>query len=537
MLPDKCTTIEENKRLSDSIIWKMVQQFYDRASLTAWNEVPFYPTSSTYIAETYAELILAFLRDYYRHLQFDDPLYIVEMGAGTGCFSFYLLRELQKKIGYFRNLKRLRLRYIMTDGGQHVVHSWSKIDKLRPFVDEGVLSFGLFRPDEDMQIVSPPQATAGGQPAVLLSNGQSTNPVIAIANYFFDSLKQDAYQIQDRSLKEVRHSFFCAGPYAESQVDFNRWHRTESYEPVSVDYYDDPQLNRILKKYCKRFDNASFLFPLGAFNCVRNLRNISNDNLLLLSADTGVTDESRLEGRHEQPFSVQGSGGTFAYRVNYDALRKLFEELGGTSLNTQDNSLSVCTAANYLLKYRDVALEESRYYFRERVDKQNPANYLFFLQDLFERVELAGSKESLRACLGYIQLCNFDPHAFCVVAPIILFALEAITPSLEVQLLTVVKRVQDNFYSIQQRCDVFYWAARLYSGLGRMSQARQSFADSLAVFGESSASLYYLADCYEQQQAYAAALDHYQQALRLEPDCKDTQAAIERVSAYMINAR
>lgn len=83
--------VDQEKRLSESIIWRMLENFYDTASISAWNQIPFYPTSNPFIAEAYAELIVSFLKDYRAHFDRNEPVYIIEMASGSGCFSFYLL--------------------------------------------------------------------------------------------------------------------------------------------------------------------------------------------------------------------------------------------------------------------------------------------------------------------------------------------------------------------------------------------------------------------------------------------------------------
>ena len=537
--------LEENMRLSESKIWTLLEQYYDNASISAWNEIPFYPTSNPFIAETYAELIWSFLRDYFSKLDLSKPVYIIEMAAGSGCFSFYLLKELVRQRECFSALKQIDLRYVMADFTVNNVRSWMANEKLRTFAETGLLHFGLFRPETDKVVrkCALTQVEIEGADSldltvstdeILLERGMSGNPVIAIANYFFDSIKQDAFQIHDGALKEVRQTFhYVPNPKEPEILKFDDLIKSESCADASYDYYSDERLNGVLKSYKEQYKEASILFPVGAFNCISNLLELSDNSLLLISSDKGFADPAYIEGLREQPFLPHH--GVFSYSVNYDAIDRYFSALGGKTLVTSDDNLSVATSVSVLVKdQQDTKLENFNHSFGERVDRHNACNYLYFLQDLLTEVEAAKSDkplEILRACMGYIQLCNFDPVVFCLAAPLIYMSLEGINVLQERRLLEIIDAVRDNFYSVQQQYDVFYWIGRILYGLNRIDPALSAFSDSLLTFGSSSSSTYYIAACYEVKKDLVAALRYYDATLELEPTCKYTQDAIKRIKA------
>lgn len=519
--------LEQNKRLSDSMIWKMLEDFYDKASISAWNQIPFYPTSNPFIAETYAEMILAFLKDYAEHLDQSEPLYVLELACGSGCFSFYLLKELSKKLSYFSSLSKIQLKYVMTDFTENNVRSWESNPKLQPFIGSGLLEFAVFRPETDTKINLRLSARE-------LAPGSLNNPLITIANYFFDSIRQDAFQIQSGQLMEAQHSF-----YQNTEIDngstslsFSQLQKSENYVNANVDYYPDPELNEILRQYLSEYKDASILFPIGAFQCLRNISRLSKGKMVLLSSDKGFTDKAYMQGRHEQAFIAHH--GIFSYSVNYDAIRRYCENRGGLSLCTTDDNLSVATTANFMVPRDQCRLEESTFYFQEKVSKQNISNYLYFLQDFIVQVDSSKKNEILRASLAYIQLCNFDPIAYCLTARLMQGALETSSTTQQERLLQVIiPHVRDNFYSLQQQFDVFYWIGRTYYGLNYILEAMQAFKESIAVFGQTSSSLYYLAACHEIRQELDKALQLYKETLQLEPNCQYTLAGIDRVSKQL----
>ena len=93
--------IEKNRRLADSILWKLQREYFERQGIEAWRQgtVPHYITSNPFIAGAYARLVSGFLRDCTsgtRCLATGQPVYIVEIGAGSGRFAYHFLKNFRK---------------------------------------------------------------------------------------------------------------------------------------------------------------------------------------------------------------------------------------------------------------------------------------------------------------------------------------------------------------------------------------------------------------------------------------------------------
>src|SRR5438552_1768823 len=90
--------IEQHKRFSQSALWRMQREYFDKEGINAWaNQVPFYITSNPFIATCYAKLVLAFIRDWTKkHPDAKNhPFYLMELGTGSGRFSYYVVKTLQ----------------------------------------------------------------------------------------------------------------------------------------------------------------------------------------------------------------------------------------------------------------------------------------------------------------------------------------------------------------------------------------------------------------------------------------------------------
>jgi hypothetical protein len=93
--PAKQEILESEMRLSECLLWRLQEQYFQESGIAAWKEVPFHITSNPFIARVYAEVIVAFLLDYGSHLDPSEPVHILELGGGTGVFAFYFMKELQ----------------------------------------------------------------------------------------------------------------------------------------------------------------------------------------------------------------------------------------------------------------------------------------------------------------------------------------------------------------------------------------------------------------------------------------------------------
>ena len=57
--------LEQGKRFSQSIMWKLTRDFYEQRGISAWDSgiVPSYVTSNPFIAQSYAQVVWQYVRD------------------------------------------------------------------------------------------------------------------------------------------------------------------------------------------------------------------------------------------------------------------------------------------------------------------------------------------------------------------------------------------------------------------------------------------------------------------------------------------
>ncbi len=509
--------LDDAKRLSECSIWPMLAQLYQNAPpRSLWEGVPSHITTSAFFAEVYADLLLAFIRDYLLHLDLNEPLYIVELGSGSGCFSFYLLNELFRKMEYFPALERVKVRYVMSDFTANTLADCREHENFTPFRDSGSLSFAVFKPEEESEII-----TYGG---TRLASDTVKNPVVIIANYVLDSMRHDGFRLDSGQLQEVRHTFYRKQDGRPE--NFDQLEKVESYAEVRGDYYDDDALDSILHFYQKRFKNATIVFPIGALRMLRNFQVMSNNNMVLLSSDRGFTRADYVEGLWEMRFQSEHS--FFSYPVNYHAIRKFFEFYGGSSCFSSGESLFVHTQMSCLLEHQ-CRMEQTRYTFGEVVERKNPINYLYNWQEYFGRKPARTANETLMALIGLIRTCCNDPIVLCHFAQKICNALSGIQPHVRADLLEMLIMVEDNFFYVRKKYDSLYWIGKLRFEVKEFEGAIAALRKSIKHFGETYESLNCLASCYEVKSDFESALENYKLCLKHCPDSELALESVERV--------
>ncbi len=364
----KIEVLESDVRLSQSLLWRLQEDYFATHGIEAWNAVPFHATSSAFVCETYADMVVAFLLDYAPQLDPAAPLWLIELGAGTGCFGWRVLRALRERTGSFRALADLDLRYVMTDFTPTIVDSWRQNPSLKPLLDDGILDLALLRPEE-----------ASSCDLLLSRRTISTrdfrNPAIVFANYLFDTLRHDAFRVDRGMLYEVRYRFFRTAPAGGEHLplSLDQVKSEGSLVPVRPEpYYDEPHWNGILARYRTEMSEANVIMPLGGLETVRQLRRLTGDNLALFVLDKGYAKASMMAGGSTQEYAVHGSA---SFMVNFDAIGDYVERAGGEVLRDGCNAVDLTCTMNAILPNRP-ALEHSRHFFEHTLRRKDPFNAL-----------------------------------------------------------------------------------------------------------------------------------------------------------------
>ena len=108
--------LEGFRTFSDSSIWALNRHYYDALGPAAWrpDRIPQQGTSNPSMANAYARVLYGCLRDLAAKGESTEPMWILEIGAGSGRLAFYLLQDLCALVDE-GGFECVDFRYVMSD--------------------------------------------------------------------------------------------------------------------------------------------------------------------------------------------------------------------------------------------------------------------------------------------------------------------------------------------------------------------------------------------------------------------------------------
>jgi tetratricopeptide (TPR) repeat protein len=503
--------LEQDVPLSQSLIWQRQRDFYAERALKAWTEdlVPNYITNNPFIAEIYADVIAAFLADC-MPLSPENPLRIVELGAGTGKFSFLFLRKLTALLRE-RNIPQELVRYWMTDCSEQFIAAWRANACLAEFLQAEMLEFEVFRVGEE-----------NWSGTSRLCSDQ-TGPLVVIANYVFDSLPQDAFIISNGEIAEALVT--TSEPLEERAVpSFGKWQLSFKNAAVSFQRYADASWNQILEHYRVRLSAATILFPAAALGALQQLQQFSDGRMLVLAADKGFAYEDEL-------FLIQGpprlefhSGRCFSQTVNFDAIAKYFAAAGGEAL-LSDRHFSTLNICAFLHSTPRDNFGATRAAYRQAQARIAPDDVFTLLAWLHPHME----EMTVPQILAMLRLTRWDPLALMRVFPVLVRQLRSVVGERN-DLRQAVLRTWDNHFPLTPadnalafNCGVILFELRFHD------EAYAMFRKSQQLFGPSAATSYNLGLCCVELGRFHEALELMREACSLDQNFEPARASLSKL--------
>lgn len=512
--------LERDQPFSQSMLWGLGRGFYEKTGPSAWASgvVPYYITSNPFIAHAYAQLVLAYLSDCLSagggQVDPAQPIYLVELAAGHGKFSFFFLQELQE-LKAASPLRDLDIRYVMADLAQSNLAAWDAQPLFEPFRACGLLDSALF----DLEHPGELRLRSSG---TVLRPGELRNPLIVFANYIFDTVVNDLFRIEGGKVQEGLVSLRCpAGESLDltSPALLSQLAADYSYRPLdSAPYPHEPILGALLEEYRGALADTDLLIPSAALRCVRWLSGLSNGRLLLVASDKGFTHLDEMffsRGDHVQYH------GSFSCMVNFHAIGRFVAQLGGTALLGSKRHLSLKTAA-FVLGLPEARLPVTRHAFTEHAERLGPCDYY----RLISSHRTAGA--SIEPILALLYLSRFDPDVFCQQSGALVQLAGSLSGPLRDELLSIMKRIRARHYPIG--CDLPFELSRVYLALGRPREALRCCQDSLRIYGEHAITWCNAGICHACNEEPEEALRCLRRALDLEPDHATARAWLARLA-------
>jgi tetratricopeptide (TPR) repeat protein len=511
--------LESNVPLSGSLIWRRQRDFYVQRGLGAWtaDRVPQFITNNPFIAEIYASLIFHFLCDCLEQdpqqaelISPQNPLHILELGAGTGKFAYLFLRHLAPLLRA-KGLPLETVRYCMTDCAESVLEPWRANSYLAEFAECGVLEFALF--------------DTGKEVKGLFASGPAARPLVLIANYVFDSLPQDAFVIQDGTILESLVTTTAPDQAdrdnaAPSQAPLQKLQLSHQNTAISLERYPDATWNQILEQYRSRLPGATVLFPCAALKTIAELAGLSDGRILVLAADKGYAHEDALALSQGPPAFEWHTPDCFSLMVNMDAIGKCFQATGGAAF-MPDKHFSGLNICGFLRGLPGEQFPGAIRAYREAQAAFGPDDLFTLLAWLNAHME----EMSVAQILAALRLTRWDPVALMRLFPILGPQLRSVVAE-RTDLREAVLKTWANHYPVSQDENVLaFHCGVILLELRFFADAMAMFQTSQKIFGPSAATSYNLGLCAQGLGRSSEALACMAQACELDPKFEPARIA------------
>lgn len=516
--PNKPTTIiESNKRLSESILWQWQRHYFSRTGITAWssNTVPHYITNNRYIAGAYAAIVTGWIRDMYSSLDQSQPLYIVELGAGSGRLAYHFLTiffDLLKTLPF----RDLPITYVMTDFTEASLNFWLAHPQLTQYVTSGQLDFALFDAEHDEVLYLINQG-------IELSSDTVTNPMVFIANYFFDGLTQDAFWIDDDGFHEALITLTVDDDVSDSDDPalLKQVKDSYSHREATTDYYADPNFNAVLADYEAALNESYVLFPIGSLTCIQLLLDICGGNAMLIAGDKGYHHGAELIEREEPALTEHGS---FSMMVNFNAIGRYTRFKGGKFLSTsyRHARLDICVS---LFGDHAQNAPETQYAYQREIVHRNPDD--FFIIKQFVDSKYGNLK--LEDIIAMIRLSGWDSTVFKNYLPVMQSQLDNIIATERAEVYRCLDQVWKGYYFIGEETDLPFMLSTVLYEIELFQQAIEFLGYSLEMHGDDANTYCNLAMCHFQLDQFETALEFVNQSLELNPTVESAQALKQQI--------
>lgn len=509
--------VEQAKRFSESMLWKLQREYFDKEGINAWvNQVPFYITSNPFIAACYAQVVASFIRDWVnKHPDAKNhPFYLLELGTGSGRFSFYVIKKLKELLDS-QNMSDIKICYVMSDFTKHNIKYYETHPALKPYLDEGIIDFAIYDMETDKPITLLRQNKRLG-PDVLV------NPLSVFANYIFDTVSHDSFAVHEGRLYELLVTLSTEENNIDGArpVDMEKVTVDHSVHEAKANYYNDPTLDSILAEYKTSLKETSFLIPTGAIRAIRLLKKLANDKLLIISTDKGYSTLESLDHLGHPSIAFHGS---FSMMVNFHAIAHFMKNNGGDYfLQTSRKGIktSVFTSG---FKLSD--LPETAHSIKERIEEFSPSDYF----TLHRRISDTFQDCDIDTLASHMALAMWDPHIYLRLSGRIASLLSEADSDTVAFYAHNMPKIAANYYHMPSSECVLFEIAVFYHAIRHYEDALKYYLQAFEFVGEKFGLIYNIALCRHLLKDNTGALRDFKRALELDPESNDAQEWISFV--------
>lgn len=485
-MENKKHKIESNKSFSKSLVWNLNKSYYQSAGLDAWTTdgVPHQLTSNAMVGKTYAFLIFAYLKDLCTQGFTDKTIYILEMGAGHGRLAYHIMIHLKRLISSSK-LNIPPYCYIISDIAESNLQFFSTHRQFQPFIEEGIMDICYF----DGTLSTSLSLRHSDK---TIAPGSLDQPLIAIGNYFFDSLPNDLFKVDSPKIEEMHVSL-------SSSKDPKQMNEHALLKNIELEFsayslesgkYPEPKLNALLENYRKKLHHTHVYLPTAGFYCIENLKKLSRSGLMIIALDKGYHKMHELENAGDPEIIKHAS---FSIWVNFHALDQLFKDKGSSSFFPKTSPESVYLACFNYSKSGVYPSELSASY-SQLVEDFGPSDFNILKKFSYQYI----NSMSIFDIISMLRLSAYDSEYFQNLLPRIKQVYKEITVNERNSLVETLMQIWKAYFNIGEDFDVAFEIAGILYDLGTYENALELFTYSNKFHGPK-ADVYYnmILCCYQ----------------------------------------
>ena len=554
---------------SDNMLWELQKNFYKDVGEEAWTQgiVPSFVSSNAFIAKCYAKVIVEFANEWFsqsvsgvegvREPDFEEPIYILEIGSGSGKLAYLLMNQIMKLCQFFpkkhKDPQGVPFRIVVSDVARRNLEYWFRHSKLKPLFDQGLLEAALV----DGESLGDEITLSSGK---VLSKATLKNPVICIANYVFNTLSHDALQVQPDGVYvasvqtkstaaarlNINNEMVDSKPFEIIQGMSTEWEFKKVdldlvKDANSIENRDNPEYDRKVNenglygqdallnslphqyfdlitgiyptdkiRHLNTAEDATILIPIGGLKLLQNLTKICHDAnvpVLSLVGDKGYNSFNDMAGLRNPHIAKHGS---ISFMVNFHALSLYATKSGGFMLQSNNaDGFKCCLIGSNKLSVRNIPM--TCLAFNEWANGFNPESF-----STLQRCDRDESvSPGLKHAIAMVRLASNDADVFHKFKSTVIDKVGALKTSESVRkdLRKTLRGVLENYYPLQPKRDVNFEVARVYMGLKDYRTSIRLFDASTEHCGEHHVTYHNQGICFFYLEDYENAIEKFEESL------------------------
>lgn len=470
--------VEQAVPFEQSLIWNLNHTFYSEEGINAWRDgpVPYLITSNSRVGKTYAELIFGFLKDLASQGKTKKKVYVLELGAGHGRLAYHTIKHLERLTAQIL-IDLPDYCYVLSDISDDSLNFYKEHRQFKALIEQGridVAFFDALKSDSlDLQI--------SGKRIRKNDLGQ---PLIVLANYFFDSISTSLFQFNNGQLSSCTLALDSEEPVENLATSDLLGKLKLSYhtQKLAGPYFKDEKLDKIIESYRTKLKRSYLLFPHVGMQMLDRLKMLSSAGMLLISMDKGHHEIHDLENTPAPEMMTHGS---MSFSVNYHALGLHCEESNGEAWFPGQSTFHVQMVCLLYLedtsKFPDTRLAYQRY-----VEDFGPDDF-----DSVKKLVYAQSgKISTQDYIAIMRLSAYDSGLFLTLLPDLNRLIKRLTFNERQRIVQTLHQVWEMYFTLKEKKDLAFEIGGVLYALGAYEDALIFFDRSEQEFGNTPDMLY-----------------------------------------------